>query len=512
MPRSFDVRLERLLRALVIALSIFFVLLFLVLAARRMRFPFELDRLEDPMLTSVWRLRHGEPLYCAPSFQWAPFLYAPLFFYVGSAVSKVVGVNYAALRLVSILSTLGSMGAIFALVWSETRRWAACAFAVGIFASLYAFVYAWYDIGRVDSLALLLFLLAILATRRTHPVLAAFLWLLTFLAKQTYLPLGIAMFLIEWRRPRRMLLGMFSFAALAAAAVFWLNRSSHGWFSYFAFGTAGVIGWSTHMAVLYPFADLIGPLPIAAGLILAAALFTDVRWRERQGSYFAIVTVLLLVAVGYVRAHVGANLNAVIPAYAWIAVLAGIAVHRILLRVEETSPGATTYAPVAATVWLFAGVQLLAHLYRPAEIPKPNLASRQQFMAALRATPGDVWVVDHSFDGLLAGKPLHPDMDAFDAVLARGYAPAVDEFRRAVENRQMTAVVLDRDPAGYHPEGIFTAPPFSSVYRMRVSAPGAGEPDQPQTVLLPCDTGNGPPGSLLDLRGAVVDRSQCPSP
>ena len=508
-------RLEGLLRAMAVVLSILFILLFLYVAQRRLRYPFEVDRIESGMLTSVWRLRHGDALYSPPSLAWAPFLYAPLFFYVSAFATKLVGINYAALRLVSIVATLGSFGCLFALVWTETRRWAAALFAVGLFASLYPFVLAWYDVGRVDSLSLFFFLAALLATRRTHPLVAAVLWLLAFLTKQTFLPLGLAVFAIEWHRPRRMLTGIIAFGMMAALSVAWLNHTSQGWFSYYAFGTAGVLGWSTHSLIMYPFADLLAPAPIAAGLIVAAALFTGVRWRERDGSYFAIVTLLLGAAVGYVRAHVGANINAVIPMYAWMAVLSGVALDRLLRPVEREEWLSTLHAPprvpAAALLWLAAATQLAAQLYRPAQIPTGNLAARVLFLNALKATPGDVWVVDHSFDAILAGKPVHADMDALDAVLGRHYAPALAELARVTGSAQLTAVVLDRTAEAYQPQGVFTTPPFSSTYRLRAVTPGGGAPgdvDQPMFTLLPCAPAQ-TLGSLTDLRGAFVNREGC---
>ncbi len=515
-PNGWPARgLQRLLRGLALLFSVLFVLLFVLVAWRRLHYPFEVDRMESGMLSSVWRLRQGQALYSPPSLTWAPFLYAPLFFYVAAAVSKLVGVQYAALRLVSIGATLGSFALIYALVRVETgRRWRPALFAVGLFACLYAYSRAWYDVGRVDALALFFFLAAVLATRRSHPAVAAVLWLLAFLTKQTMLPLGLALFLMEWRRPRRMFTGMGLYLLLVSGSFALLQHTTGGWFRYYAFGTAGVIQWSFHTAVMFPFADLLGPLPIACGLILLAALFTGVRWRERDGTYFAVVTLFLGGAIWFVRAHVGANVNAVIPLYAWIAVLAGIALDRLLVSaaaLDLTALPPATAAVLPSALWLLALVQLASHLYRPAEIPTGNLAARAAFLSALKATPGDVWVVDHSFDAVLAGKPLHADMDALDAVLGRGYAPALEQFRQLSTQHQLTAVVLDRAPEAYQPEGLFTRPPFAAVYKLRAVAPGGGAPgevDQPLFTLLPC---NAQPraGTLTDLRATLVDGTAC---
>ena len=509
MPDNSDSGLERTLRWVCVALSAFFVLLFLYVAAHRMRFPFELDRMESGMLTSVWRLRHGFPLYAAPSLDWAPFLYAPLFFYVSAAVSKLVGISFGTLRLVSTLATVGSFGLIFLLVWTETKRFAAAALAVGLFASLYPIVLAWFDVGRVDSLSTFFFLAALYATRRLNPFFAALLWLLAFLTKQTFLPLGLAVFLIDWQRPRRMFAGMLSFLLLAVASVFWLNHVSQGWFSFYAFGTPGVLGWSFHTAVMFPFNDLLEPWPIAVALIVIAAASTRIRWRERDASYLLIVSALLTAAVWFVRAHAGANLNALIPLYAWMAVLAGIAVDRLLRRLSEQGTLQPHALRLTALIWLLAGLQLAAHLYRPAEIPRGDLPARQRFLAALRDTPGDVWVVDHSYDNILAGKPVHADMDALDAVLGRGYQPALKQFAQLLGGGHFAAIVLDRSPEAYKPDGLFTLPPFSQRYPVRSVAPGYGEPDQPSFIFTSCTGQAGSEGSLLDQDTGLIDRGAC---
>src|SRR3984885_6571972 len=155
--------LERGFRRTSCVFSVFFVLLFLSVALRRLHYPFELDRLESGMMSSVWRIIHGRPLYSAPSMGGVPFLYAPAFFYLSAALSRVTGLEYSTLRLVSILATLGSFTAVYAFVYRETRRYTAALLSVGLFACLYDFCLGWYDVGRVDSLSVFLFLLALYA-------------------------------------------------------------------------------------------------------------------------------------------------------------------------------------------------------------------------------------------------------------------------------------------------------------------------------------------------------------
>lgn len=507
--------LERYLRRTACLLSLAFLLLFLLVALRRLHYPFELDRMESGMMTSVWRLAHGRPLYSPPSMEWVPFLYAPIFFHLSAALAHLTGLGYGTLRIISILSTLGTCATIYALVFRETRQHAAALVSVGLFACLYDFCLGWYDIGRVDSLSVFLFLLALFATRWANPLVAALVWLLAFHTKQTFLPFGLLAFVPFWRTPRRMLTGIGTFAVLAWISVHLLNRATGGWYTQYAFGTTRELAFVPRAALLFFPLDIVQPLPIVVALLLFAYLVDPPSLRSSKFTFYAFITALLLGAVAFVRGHVGANINAVMPAYAWLAVLAGLAVHRILSWLSGTSAALSTrhISLASAAVWLALSAQIFAHLYQPARwIPRPPaLAYRNALIDAVRATPGDVWLVNHSWDGILAGKPVHPEMDALDAVLGRPYPPSVAEYNSLIANRHFAAIITDRGAETYSPEGVFTSPAFQAAYGLRASAPGSDQPgviDQPQLSYLPC-TVLGKSSVPLLPSGTVEDAAHC---
>jgi hypothetical protein len=492
-------------------LSALFVLLFLYVSLRRLHYPFELDRMESGMMTSVWRIVHGNQLYSAPSMEWVPFLYAPLFFYLSAALSHITDLGYGTLRLVSTLATLGSFAVIYAIVFRETRRHTAALIAVGLFACLYDFCLGWYDIGRVDSLSVFLFLLGIYATRWANPIIAACVWLLAFHTKQTFLPFGILAFVPLWRAPRRMLTGMGAFGITAWLSVRALNHASSGWYSHYAFGTTHELVFVPRNAILFLPLDIVRPLPIIVVLLLVATILRPPNLKSSATAFYGFITILLLGATGFVRAHTGANINAVIPCYAWLAILAGLAIHRILNWLPSSSANFTPRNIQLASIalWLALCTQLTAHVYQPARwIPQSyTLAYRNAVLDAVRSTPGDVWLVNHSYEGILAGKPVHPEMDALDAVLGLPYPPTVAEFNRLIAERHFAAILTDYAPDSYLPSGTFTNTAFQTSYGLRVAAPGFNQPnvvDQPQFVFLPCadlaQTGIPllPPGTFQD--------------
>lgn len=481
-------RLQGLLRAMILLLSAFFLLLFLYTALRRMRYPFELEWIESGILMSVRRIAHGHALYVAPSLDFVPFLYAPLFFYVAAAFTKLTGISYAALRLVSTLSTLGSCGLIYAFIATEARRRLAAVAGAGLFLACYPLVEAFYDIGRVDSLFVFFLLLALFFSRRGQPVLAALAWVLCFQTKQTILPIALVLLCADWQYPRRILIGLGTFAAVLGSSMAWINHATHGWYTFYLFHISGSFPIVWRQAVLYVPNALLAPVGIALVLGLAAWASTGVRLGSRTGSFYASVTAVLYAAFGFVAAHRGAAVNTLIPVYAWTAILFGIALDRLLTRLEQ-SPDPR--ASLATTVILVAAaVQLAMFTYNPGRyLPPPAVrAARQRFIDQVRALPDDVYIVSHTYDAMLAGKQPHAE-DQSISLLLFGSNGAVSnslraKFDNALRSHRYSAIVVDGSLSD-DPYGIQQAYPFALSAE---SEGGRFLTSQPTWVLLPCST------------------------
>lgn len=501
------------------ALSALAILMFLAVALKRLRYPFELDRMESAMMTTVWRVVHGMPVYVRPSLEWAPFLYSPFFFYCAAAMTRLLGVGYAALRMVSILATLGSCALLALFTYRETRNRTAAFASAGLFAMLYSVVLSWYDIGRVDSLSLFFFLLALYCMRFSSPLLAALVWVLAFQTKQSFLPLAVLAFLADWHRPKQLALGLLSFGVLAYASIAWLNHTTHGWYGYYVFGSVKELGFSTFYAKTYLPYDLVQPLALALALIVFAVLLHPPAWRSRKTFFYAYLTALIVAGIWFARAHVGSYYNTLMPVYAWLCLLFGLALARL------TQSGVRLPAPAAATpgahlhawpslIWMLAFAQIAMHLYRPGAYAMDANAARQRwtFLEQLRATSGDIWLVNHSYDALLAGKGLHAEMDAFDAVLGRPDAPSVAEFQQAIREHRFTAILLDRAPDTYSPKWVFDDAAFRSAYPLHAFAPGAPMPgtgDQPVLMYLPCHP-DAATARTLAVDTTYVQQGSCP--
>src|SRR5258706_318809 len=96
-------RLETAARVLLGIASVCFVVLLGYTTLSRIGFPYELEWLEGCTVDSARRILEGKGLFVAPSVDWIPYPYTPLYTYTAAAVARLVGIGFLAPRLVSLL-------------------------------------------------------------------------------------------------------------------------------------------------------------------------------------------------------------------------------------------------------------------------------------------------------------------------------------------------------------------------------------------------------------------------
>ena len=463
-------------RVACVALSGALVALMLFSSAYRIPFPFELEWMEGATLVHVQRLASGEALYVRPSLEFVPFAYPPLYYVVCVPFTWVFGPGFVALRIVSLLSTLAALGAVFVLV----RRHAggvAAAVASGTLAAAYALSDAWLDLGRVDALylALMAATWCVISTARTPRqwVAAGVLAWLAFLTKQPALlslaPLGV--YLLMTDRRAALWFGVPA-AVLCAGSVAWLVWVTDGWYAYYVFELPRLrmrVSLDAARVMTFWTSDLLRPLPMAVlfGALGAVALR---RWRD-------VAIAAGLVATSWLaRLEGGAWNNAVLPAYLAASVLFGLALQRL----------GRWLLPILA----IAAIQLAWVLYDPRPfIPTDaDRAAGERIVETLRTRPQPALVLDHNSWATRAGQQEFAhgwavtDVVWADRVKA---GPALEaEIRQALDERFFGTVVLDEGRTWFRKDVernyVPSAMLFDDVppYRMR-----SGAPRRPTTVL-----------------------------
>ncbi|MBA3915162.1 MAG: hypothetical protein H0X25_15200 [Acidobacteriales bacterium] len=483
------------------------IVLFLVASLGRLRYPFPLEQLEGSMLLAAERIANGLPVYARPDFHFIPYMYAPAYYYVSGWAVRLLGPGFMALRLVSLLSLCGSLVLIYCLVLldahgSPKRRHLAGLVAAGLYAVAYPWTHAWFDLGRVDSLYILLLLFALLCTRLSqkslHPIFAAAAWTLAFLAKQTIFPVAIILLCCDWQRPRRMVAGLGSFLVMTAISVTLLNHVTQGWFWFYAFTVPHAnTDLLLRPATFFISSQLIAPFGMAL-LVIAAAWFYLFRAKVRvipndqtaRLYFFSGISTFLL--CWFLQAHAGATANTPMPVYAVLAIIFGIAFGRLdaALALENSREWARILL-LAATA-----IPLISSIYNPRDlIPHhPILSANQQLVDWMRSFSGDVFVPVNPYQAVVAGKQWHPDVaalhDALRADLPEIRQPILNEIQAQIDGEQFDAIALDGLPAQALASQPWLPKDLESHYPLVGLVPGGDASDpfepSPNYFLLPC--------------------------
>lgn len=431
------------LEGLALALGAWYILAYIALALVRVRYPFELEWMEGAVLEQVRHVAGGHRLYAAPSIDFTPFQYPPFYFYLGAGISKIVGVGFVPLRLLSFLSSLGCFVIMFKMVRRESGNPKAGFLGASLFAACFRADGAWYDLGRIDSLCLLLVLAAAYLVRfyapRRDSIVAAVLLALAFLTKQSALLIALPLlaYLIA-RSWREGVLAVAVFAALVGTATWVLNEVHHGWYVYYVFLMPARMQRIDPVSRDFWSRDILGPLAIASAMSLGYLLASVTRAQAARSSFYAALALGMIGSAWLSMLHAGAYDNNLIPAYAAISILFGLAVAEVDAR---------------AYTGALCIVQLLLLFYDPRQ-QLPTSRHREagrQLVSLIAATPGDVLLPQHGYLSALAGKRSFAHSMAVYDVLRAGSpkdgARLVSQFHQAFANRQFGAVIVDRlDP------------------------------------------------------------------
>lgn len=450
--------LTRLAQVVLLTGGSLFVIVYIVIAASRMMYPFELEWMEGAMLGQVERARAGTPLFVAPSMEYVPLIYTPLYYYIAAALSWVTGTSFFTLRLISFGASLGVFGLMYKLVETETGDWRAGLTAVSMFAATFVIGGAWFDIGRNDSLFLFGCLAGAYALRRSDTLgaalIAGFCFALAAFTKQSALlvaaPVVLYLLLTDWKRSLAFVAPL---ALVFGGSTAVLDAMSDGWYVYYtlelprehAIVMDRIIGFWTD--------DMLGQLPIAT---LGGLAYLGYRIaRPRSGTWFLVALAAGLFAAAWSsRMHSGGIENVLIPAYFALSLLFVLGLH----HASQGGWGPARFAPLRpAALHALAGLQFFLLVYNPAaQIPtSADRAAGEMLVSRLAEVDGPVWVPGQPYLAERAGKSSYAHAVALQDVLRGGESPAKEQLAEdlilSLETRRFSALLLDGSFSGECP-------------------------------------------------------------
>jgi 4-amino-4-deoxy-L-arabinose transferase-like glycosyltransferase len=404
--RAFVSSIDALLPALWLPLGCGFVAAFLYAIYGRLSYPYPVEWLEPATLDIVSRILSGLPIFCEPSVAYVASMKAPLYYYVVAAPALLFGNDLAVARSVSIAASLGACWLIWGFVRREggSRIWAA--FGVMFFLATYRISGTWYDMGRLDSLFLLLTLAGAFVLRFSRGTMTAFaaglLFSAAFFTKQATLFLVIPTLLLyaAFER-RRATLAAATMAGVVVAGMIAMHIASDGWSTFFLVDVPShVVIDADRIAGFWP-SDLLAHLFPA--VLTAIGLVAYTRKSARPASLFYGAMLIGAVAAGWAgRANAAGGPNVLIPLFAVLAITMPLALH----AASQALKGRGTAARFALIgIHLIALTQLGLLLYNPrSTIPTPSDRARaDQLVAQLRAIDGPILIMDDRYFAHLLG-------------------------------------------------------------------------------------------------------------
>ena len=389
-------RLVTVVEVVAALLGVAAVAIYLVSLRHTFFFPYALDWMEGGTLDVIARVRDGLPVYVAPSAEYVPYRYTPLFFWVGAAMTRLVGIEFVAPRLVSLLSLLG----LLALMHSTIRReggsrllaWSSVAIYIGTYDRSIGFFHQ----ARIDSLFLFLAVSAFYALRFVHGVrgivaAAVLLWL-SFLTKQSALFVAAAgLPLAALGAPRRGVSTGALFVALLLGTNLVMDHASHGWWGYFVYRLPTL--HPLYPSMIYGFwrYDVARVMPVA---LVGAIAFLAAAWqmdRAKAALYAGLFAGLLMCSWG--SRAISGSANVLMPTYAAMAIALPLA---LIGRDRLLAAGA-----------LATQLAILVHVAVQYHVPPPTLADREsgdRLVQFLQSVDGDVLMMDRRFIARRAGR------------------------------------------------------------------------------------------------------------
>ena len=439
----------------VVLIAIAFIGLFFYTCLPRLRYPYDLDFVEDSMLMQSLRVAEGQPVYLPPNADFNPHVYMPLFFWLGALLFKIGGPGLPLLRSISFAATLATTLLIYWIAHRESGlRWIAIACA-GLFLGGYRINGFWYEVARVDSLFLALmlggFALAFCAGDSNGRLIlsAVFMALATF-TKQTgfIVAIGLSLYLLA-RIRRRAWIFLLTFDALTVLPLFVLNWSTNGWFFYHVFYIGSADPLEISRLINFLTKELFGIMTGLSVLALLTAILGVHRSGHRvlreQPWLLAIGLAVIISSLG--RMRVGGNLNNRMPAYALLCIAPALWI-RMSPAPYPSGEGLLVQSRIPWRNWIaviLILVQFVMGRYDPKRFtPTFGMrASGDHLLQQIASVEGPVLVMMHPYYALMAGKQPSTQMATIWYVRHRGELPLPSDFVSKIQNHYYAAIISD---------------------------------------------------------------------
>ncbi|MGB9852044.1 MAG: ArnT family glycosyltransferase [Candidatus Kapaibacteriota bacterium] len=425
-----------------IVLGVTFIVMLL-----RIQYPYQLEWMEGGEIEHIIRLLEGKSIYCEPNIDFIPYIYTPLFYYLGLGFAFLFSPSFFSIRLISLLSFLISLWYIYQIVRISTNDKFWGIVAIGIYSLSFSTTGFWFDLARVDILANL-FLIAsfyyMLKGKEKDIVLSAILSFFAFYTKQTNLLVTLFLCIPLFLGNRKLAL-RFSFVYLLLVLISTIVETivSNGWYLFWNFYFPSTHHWIWSRAVTFWTIDILPFYSIALAIIIALILIDLEQSFKPKLSYFIFLFIGTMVSSYFSRLHYGGYLNVLIPFVFSISVFFPFALNE-LGKKEFLS------RKVRFVLFVFVFFQFALLMYDPIyPIPKESDKKEiEQVLNFAKSFDGEVYLMGYNFAQSRLGLPSRPHYVLVNDLLISNVPQKqkfLEEFENALKRKKFKAIVLDDD-------------------------------------------------------------------
>jgi len=382
----------------------------------------------------------------------------------------ILGPGFFPLRLVAFIASMGCFVVIFQCVRAETHSVYAGFVSAGLYAATFRLSGAWFDIGRVDSLALFLLLagMYLLRQNRTgwHDVFAGIVFTISFFTKQSALVVVVPMIAAcivtreKWRK------GLFvtTFVLLTGCGILAYDHFTHGWFSFYT------LILPTHHRIDKPFIwwfwadDILKPLHVVVlfAIVFLGRIALDNGNKKSGDTFFHYMLFAGMVGSSWMaRTHSGGYNNVLMTAYAGFSIFFGLGLNSMIDCFSGTAPenraGGSRESKrngFKIVVYAMCIYQFGILVYNPSkQIPtNADIYAGEHLIRIMRAIQGEILLQNHGYYNRLAGKPTHIQSVALWDIM-RCHDEEVtsrlkEEILQAIRQKRFAAIILDKTNPG----------------------------------------------------------------
>jgi hypothetical protein len=431
-----------------------FVAAYLVVAFARIRYPFDVDFLEDAELIKAWRMAQGLPVFLPPNADFVPSVYTPLFGLLSAGLLRLSGVGYVSIRLLSFAATLTTASLLLWAGLTVSRRRIAALISPGLFFVGYTLTGAQYELARVDPLFITLSVAGTLlgivgAHSRRWVALSALCLALAFFTKQAALMFvaGMAIYLVAINRKRALAFALLSGFFIVIPLIL-MDRTTNGVSTYYFFNIPAYEPVLAGRLVNFVRVDLLqsfGPMCFCA----VALAYVILRGRSNPFSRaWLFFTLLALIDSGLQRGRAGGYLNTLMPAYTFLCLMPTLLWHEL-----SAAPVANRMlrSSLRDGVYLVILWQCVIGTYNPlSEIPTAAMQqSGDRLIQRIAQAQGPVLVLEHPSYALMAGKAPGVALTMLWHARKQGLTPLPADLTQRIQGKYYSAIFADD---GEYPE------------------------------------------------------------